>query len=232
MSPVSWGRQQTEGKKTQGLLVGRDLNTVLSCPIPVTPSPSQLCIPEPKDPVPPHVWVPGGRAERWPEAGRGPRPALHTLPQGSHLSQPTWPAGLTPTSPPHGHIRTASPRHTSGPCRVGPGVATAWRWTALQCGKDLPLSQPGPQHPQVPRPHTQPALTAPPLPHLTLRAARLLWALQRVCGVRLPPTGSRGRRLLRSENLKSLCKQGGRAGTCQNLFVGLSLGPGGWEKSV
>lgn len=50
--PVSWVHQEMEGKKTQGLLVGRELNRVLSCPFPVTSSPSQLCFPEPKHPAP------------------------------------------------------------------------------------------------------------------------------------------------------------------------------------
>ena len=44
--------QETEGQKAQGLLVGRDLNSVLnsvfSFPFPVTSSPYQPCLPEPK----------------------------------------------------------------------------------------------------------------------------------------------------------------------------------------
>ena len=90
----------------------------------------------------------------------------------------------------------------------------------LLSGHDFPSS---PLH-RNRKKEPSPSASSSRSPHFTLRAARLHRALQRVRGVRLPPTGSQGRRLPCSENLKSLCKQGGRAGRCQNLSVGLSLG--------
>ena len=60
-----------------------------------------------------------------------PATGLPSLP--AHVA--SWPDSYLLS---HGHIQTMSPGHTSGPCRVGPGVATAWHWTALECSEGLP----------------------------------------------------------------------------------------------
>lgn len=138
VSPVSWVHQEMEGKKTQGLLVGRDLSRVLSCSFPVTSSPSQLCLPEPKDTAPPArlgAWGTGREVTRgWTwntPCLTHPATGFPSLP--AHVA--SWPDSYLLS---HGHIQTMSPGHTSGPCRVGPGVATAWHWTALECSEGLP----------------------------------------------------------------------------------------------